>query len=313
MSIPINSFPVLTPHLFQKIGYVPGEYYFYYQSGCETFQLNTEPISFRDDVVKVIDERCEWTADTHNIELTRDFQISIPVHLFGTNGIVCTSSKIGVAVLWTSKTSNQRGVIKVGAFSRDDSLSAFHVRHSFNAGSLIGSVNFSTILYIDTAGKPDADENHFANMAGTVLGMLDSFSIIIDGNGSVFPVVEVSVPSQPLWWVQCNWTDPIVDAFDEDNVKICINNAHRDYGMLNIKAGLKESPMLRDVIASAIAIIIQKVKDTEFWNDTLRGNGLTDGSISQAVNYFITTFEWDYQSPEKLAISIRQDFDRRFR
>lgn len=313
MSVLINSFPVLTPEIYQKIGYMPDEYQFSYTNAEGDFPLNSEPVAFREDVVKLLDERCEWTPDTHQIIISRKLRIGIPVHLFGKNGLAPSNAIIGVAVEWTSKTSNQRGIVKAGSIRREDISPSLDLVHIFLPGQMCGSFSLSTILYIDQPGNPSADEQHLANTPGMVLGALDSCCVVIDGNGSVFPIVEVNVPAQPLWWVKCNWTDPVVDAFDEDNVQICLNSAHKDYGLLQVKDGLKESSVLREVIASALAIIIQKVKDSEFWEDTLRGNGLTEGSVSQAVHYFITTFEWNHQSPEQLAMSIRQDFDKRFR
>ena len=313
MSVLINSYPVLTPDIFQRIGYMPSEYQYSYSSMDGSYPLSAEPVAFREEVIKLIDERCEWTPDTHNIEVSRDIRICIPVHLFGKNGLVPSNAMIGVAVEWTSKSSNQRNVVKVGAFTRNTAVPTLHFAHRFNAGQMCGSFVLNTLLYVEKAGVPSKDEVHLANTEGMVLGALDAACVIIDGNGSVFPIVEVNVPAQPLWWVKCNWTDPLIDLFDEDNIQICLNSAHPDFGLLQIKSGVKESPILREVLASALAIIIQKVKDSEFWEDTIKGKNMTDGSISQAVHYFLTTFEWHHQTPELLATSIRQDFDKRFR
>ena len=52
---------------------------------------------------------------------------------------------------------------------------------------------------------------------GTILGVLDETKVIIDGNGSLFPIHMVSNLTEPLWWVQCNWEDPTQDSFTDDN------------------------------------------------------------------------------------------------
>lgn len=77
----------------------------------------------------------------------------------------------------------------------------------FEVAQLRGEVVFSTILYIADAGTPDSDELHLANTKGYVLGKLEDYTIKLDGNGSIFPVFEVSEPGQPLWYVRCDWID----------------------------------------------------------------------------------------------------------
>lgn len=312
MSVSLNSFPVLTPEIFQKIGYIAEEYEFSYSSD-EEFPLKQESITQKNDVIKLTDERCEWSPDHYNIKLNRKLRISTPVHLFGSRGLACNTAKIGIAVVWMSKASNQRGIIKCGEFSREDFSPEVQVEYDFKEGTLTGSFTLATVLYLSKGGIPEANEKFLANQQGIILGLLDEYTVIIDGNGSIFPIVEVNIPNQPLWWVKCNWTDPTADNFDQENVQICLNAAHKDFGLFDLKEGLKNSPMLCDVIATALAIIIQKVKDSDYWDDTIKGNSLSQGSVSQAVHYFITTFGWDWQSPEKLALSIRADFDKRFK
>ena len=50
-------------------------------------------------------------------------------------------------------------------------------------------VNFSVVLYIAKAGVPEEDEMHLANEEGFVLGELDSFTLRIEGSGSLFPEI----------------------------------------------------------------------------------------------------------------------------
>jgi hypothetical protein len=68
---------------------------------------------------------------------------------------------------------------------------------------------------------------------------------------------------------------------------------------------------LIDIVASALQIIIQKVKESEYWSEIVSGQNIEQGSIAQAIQYFITTFDWKADSPENLALSIRKDFDSR--
>jgi hypothetical protein len=153
-------------------------------------------------------------------------------------------------------------------------------------------------------------EKHLANTAGVLLGTFDQFTIILDGNGSMFPIVEVFEPSQPLWWVRCDWTDPLIDRFDED-IQICLNGCHPNYKLLKTESGLKGSPLLIEIIASALQIIVEKLKESEYWEDIISGRNYEQGSIAEAANYFITNFQWDTHSSERLALTIRKDLESR--
>ncbi|KMJ57114.1 hypothetical protein AB685_16960 [Bacillus sp. LL01] len=314
MSIQLNFFPVLTQDLFEKIGYELGLFELSYTSGGFSNALDAVPADStgRNSQLQVRDEKNVWEPDGFNLCVKRSYTINVPKFLFGENGIAGGEDEIGIALLWTSKASNQRGIHIIADFnSKTPFPYTFNLNKEFPAGQLKGSISLQTVLYMKTTGIREPNEIHLANKAGIILGVLDEYTLVIDGNGSVFPIVEVSEPSQPLWWVNCQWNDPTEDAFDEESVRICINKAHANYKIIKMEGGLKESPLLLDIIASALQIIIQKVRESDYWEEIKKGEDLEPGSIGQAVNYFITTFNWDVHSPESLALSIRKDFDNR--
>lgn len=315
MNIALNLFPTLSEQLTLKIGFLAYNYEFKYHVDGIARQLNGRPIEgqeHKNGYLQISDDRCEWTADSYDLSFKRTYTINNPLFLFGENGIACEGAELGLAILWTSKSSNQRGVKVIGGFKRKSAKSIeFNIDSAFPPGQLKGSISFQTILFLKTPGICKINEKHLANNAGMILGYLDEFIIIIDGNGSVFPIFEVSEASQPLWWVKCDWTDAQVDRFEEENVKICLNKANPNYSLLKLEDGIKDSPLLIDIIASALQIIIQKVKDEECWADIRSGKNFEQGSIAQAIHYFITTFNWDVYSPENLARTIRKDLDSR--
>lgn len=315
MNIFLSLFPVLTQDLFSKIGFLATPYEFEYNHEGIRNKLNSLPIdnhAQKYEFLQISDDKSIWLPDKHNLCFKRSYTLSNHSFLFGENGLVCDDAEIGVALIWSSKTSNQRGAINIFSFRKtENSALNFQLQSSFPQGFLKGTVNFQTIIYIKKPGVKKESENHLANQPGIILGTLDEYSIILEGNASVFPIVEVAEPAQPLWWVNCDWSDPLADSFNEENVRICLNSAHPNYRLLKIDKGIKESPILVEIIASALQVIIQKVRDSEYWNEVLNGENMEPGSVGQAVNYFISTFNWDPHSPEKLAYSIRSDFDGR--
>ncbi|MBP3966254.1 hypothetical protein [Paenibacillus lignilyticus] len=313
MSTALNLFPVLSDELMVKIGFEAGNYEFkYHINGLEhPLTSSSYDTQARLDNIQISDERSEWTPDIHDLSIKRTYTINNPVFLFGVNGIVAEDAEIGIALMWASKTSNQRGVKVIGGIRKNSGGIVFDFETVFPPGQLKGSMGFETILFLKEPGLRKDTERHLANSTGITLGSLDICHIIIDGNGSVFPIVEVEEKSQPLWWVKCDWTDPMGDRFEEENVRICINKAHPNYSLLKLEDGFKESPLLIDIIASALQIIIQKVKESEFWNEIVSGQNFESGSVAEAINYFLNTFNWNPYSPEDLALSIRRDFDSR--
>jgi hypothetical protein len=313
MNIPLKLFPVVTQDIIDKIGFESSNYEFEYLNDGVRSRLNVEPVDSQSIIKEYLinDDRCEWTAEQHDLCIRRKLVLNNPGLLFGENRIACKNTELGLALLWTSKTSNQRGVKIISGFKYSNKRLFSELEYTFPSGHLRGSANLQIVLFIKTPGKPTQNEGYLANDSGIILGTLDESKILIDGNGSVFPIVEAYEVSQPLWWVTCDWNDPIDDSFDEENISICLNKAHVDFPLLKLDEGLKGSPMLLDIIADAIQIIIQKVKESGSWEAVIKGENLEPGSVAEAVHYFITTFNWDYSSPEKLALTIRRDFDSR--
>jgi hypothetical protein len=308
MNLDINLYPIIDDELYEKIGFFCEDYEFYYKYNGDIRDLRGESDQLNREI-KIVDDNCRWDPNLNNLFFYRHISLKNSTFLFGEGGIADLDAVLGVAVIWFSKTSKKRGVFKVGEIKATDNLCDFKAEGAFNPGELRGKVNFQTVVYLKKVVKKNI--GFYADSIGTILGTLDNTSIIIDGKGSVFPVVEVSEPSMPLWYVECNWEDPTIDGFDEDNVSICINKANKKYKLLDLEEKFLESPYLIEIIAGSLEIIINKLKMGEYWDEIIKGENLEDGSIGQAVYYFIKTFNWEHDGPDKLAISIRRDFENR--
>ena len=69
---------------------------------------------------------------------------------------------------------------------------------------------------------------------------------------------------------------------------------------------------MKEIISSALTIVIMKLQNESCWNDIVLGNAEFDeGSVAQAVSYFITTLGWRVDKPENISESIRKFFDER--
>ena len=314
MAVILESYPKMSRELLTKIGYMSSNYTFYYHSHGEKQKLVTstaDTSTSKTAVLQLNDDTAQWHPEFYELCADITATINVPRFLFGEKGLApVKDSKVGVAVIWMSPEASERGVFPIAELTSETSPGyQISGKIVFPEQRLRGTLILQTVLYLIDKGTPVGVEKYFASRKGTILGVLDETKIIIDGNGSLFPIHETSVPTNPLWWVQCNWSDPTEDQFTDDNFCVFLNTAHKDYAALNINEGVKNSPLLFDIICSALEVLIMKVmRDPTASSQTIKGEGLAPGSISSVINYLIRKFEWhcDPDSPEQLSLDIRK-------
>ncbi|SER70756.1 hypothetical protein [Salisediminibacterium halotolerans] len=308
MSIGINFFPEITDRLIQKTGVMHGSYSFSYMKNRELDMVTKYPDESRmGDLLFFEDPNYDWNPDDFNLKVSKPLTLNNPMFLFGKNGVAPEDAELAIGVIWTCKDINLRGAKEIISFTKSsNSPLNTEIELNFKRGTLKKELNLETIVYVKTPGHPSEDEMMLGNQSGLKLGKLDKKNIVIEGNGSEFPVVEVADPLKPLWWIDCSWTDPQEDAFEEENLKLCINRSHKNYTSVYNGKSINDSPVFIEIMASALEVIIQKTRESDTWEDIKRGEKNAPGSIGEAVYYFLSTFEWDVSSPERMSVSIRK-------
>lgn len=318
MSILLEAFPKLSHGLLSKIGYLPATYSFQYHYGNERRRLKSvtaDTSNTRNSILQLQDETCQWHPETCDLIAGYENRISVPKFLFGENGLAARDGGVlGLALIWKDSRACQRGVIPIGEIGPwDIQPISFKAEVPFPAGTLRGNLVLQTVLYLKERGNPEERESFQASQTGTILGILDETTVIIEGNGSLFPIYEVYSPNQPLWWVRCEWENPLEDSFTEDNFCLYLNTAHRDYSALIGSENLKNSALLLEIISSALQILITKVLDDDTAREsTIQGKNLVTGSVSSMVHYLLYVFDivYDPDSPELLAMNIRSSLEK---
>lgn len=312
MASTISLFPTYSEYNTYNFDISLGEYKFYYTtSKGELMFLETEDVEESKNIKKVVDSTGTWNPDEYNLRITNTFYIRSCGHLFGENGIAPSTSTIGLAVMWKSSDSKQRGIIPVGGFNQFIAENeSFKLQYDFGVASIRGNVTFTPVLYIKESGNPTKKEKFLANEEGTIVGSFEDYTISLDGKGSNFPVYYINDKTGPLWTVKCDWEDPAQDDFYE-YIGIYLNRAHKNFKYIDNSTKVYNLTLVNEIMASALTIIILKLhSDDDAWADTVNGKGNL-GSVSEAVNYFINTLEWDVSKPENLSMSIRQYLDQR--
>jgi len=311
MAANVSLFPMLNEILLNKIRFQASPYSIYYIRDEEEYSLSAEEMDGATKLYKIVDTNGIWSPDEYNLCIRRKYSLRTYQCLFGKNGIACKNAVLGLAIVWTSADSKQRGVLPICELKNSIEDTEFMLEHDFSVAQLRGIVEFTTVIYIKEAGTPAWEESHLANEYGCLLGELDRYAIKLDGIGSIFPMYEVNAPGQPLWYIKCNWEDPRFDKFEEC-IEVYLNKAHKNYKYIDKTKRTYDDQLLKEIMASALCTIIIKLKEEKTYWDTVANDEDTDnGSICEAVSYFLNTLEWDASSLEKLSLSIRKFLDQR--
>jgi len=314
MKAVINLLPVVTEELLLKLGHQGTDYEFNYYSDDCVVPLTTESVSGQEHLMTSLflkDELGKWSSAACNLRIKKTIMLQNPSLLFGPNGVAGREAEIGVAVMWASKQSHQRGVFKGESFRCNTLKREFTVTGEIPKGVLRDRFHLKCILYLKKAGAAIEEEQHLVQKPGAILGNIENeVTIFLKGNGSIFPIFFVEEEG-PLWRVECNWDDVRSDTFDDDNVRIILNKKHADYQLIESSDKKQISPLLKEVIASAIHIIIEKAKSEVSLQDIVEGRDIERGSIAMAIQYFIQAFNLDISSPESIAYTLRAQLDRK--
>lgn len=309
MSQSFSLFPTLTDELVNSINIECKEICCCYTDDNQEYSLTLSdekktPKSFS---ALLTDERCTWSADSHNLIIRRKIFIGKALALFGYGGIADEDDVLGIAVQWSSPSSCERGVsIIKDPITRAVSNHIFDFEMKMNPGFFKGDIELETIIYLRQKGKHK--DSVCAKKVGTILGVIDTTILSLDGTGSKFPIVVVSEEDKPLWWLfYADSIDASEDKFTEDNVRIVINKAHKDYPLLNMESSVKESPLFIEVLASALLQIVERVKTDmgDSFNDVINDDNLEPGSVAKAVNFFISNLNWRFTNVNELSMDIR--------
>ncbi|MDE1196753.1 MAG: hypothetical protein PW896_16605 [Pseudomonas sp.] len=239
--------------------------------------------------------------------------------IFGTDGVAGIDAEVLIALEWTSADSCWRTLGPVNSMRTSDKSGPVLLDIELEPGTVRGSGFLSIQAFLGQ--HQGAFVPGFAHQLGARLGPLaPAIEIVIDGDGSLFPVLEEPLGANgPLWELKAFWSDPQDEPFTSDYVALVLNNNHPHFEQLRDRRGLnlEQSPLMRQVFAAWLALVISKVKeDMGAQFDTFLGVLNSDdgvGSIADAVSSFITLGGLNTASLPDLFISTQCWLDRRIR
>jgi len=301
----ITLFPTLTKQRSRDIFTVPVPS-LKYTRGTNLHQLTlNEPDSI---ITSIRDDKGYWNADEYDLQLEWQFTYKNAAWLYDYDkweyACACHDAEIGIALSWYSSDSRRRDTMPIAVLEKDNKLHPVKCVKHFDIAELRGEVGFSLVLYIKKSGFPEEAEEHFANIPGTLIGEVKSFTVCLDGTGSFFTICEVNKPGQPLWDVEYNLEDPSTDQFS-DCVSICLNRANKKYPLVKRDSGVFCQQLLIEIMGNAIATVIEMVRAHEKDDNFECLSDFEEGSVAQALAYFKEKLLWDFTNPITVSHSAR--------
>lgn len=279
--------------------------HFFYNSveGLKEIDLGSD----FEDVLTINEFEEGWTPVEHDLLIKQKYTFNDISALFGIDGVTMEGNKIGLAVHIYSKTSSIQKTISFASFSDISKKNEFIFEYTFPANSLRGTVEMDFFLFLqeNLNCKP-----YQADKIGMILSEnnIYSLSIVVDGEGSAFPITEFNQKDGPLWLLEKSWADATEDTFDNSNVNLKLNVAHPLFEQIKSGKTRASRALMGDVMVQAMSMIIQQVI-------LIEGNSLDvaedaiSNSILSVVNYWVITFEVDVSSLFTISNSLRSRFD----
>ena len=246
----------------------------------------------------------KWSQLNHELTIEQKFTITNPSVFFGEYGVTANENLIGLGVHVHSRTSSIQYKESVSHFGNSTSPIEIIYNHTFEKNELRGNIHIDFFLYLEDNIKSHSFQ---AKERGLILsdGLILSLELVVDGDGSIFPIREIHDKNEPLWTIEKNWADPIEDPFDVNHVAIKLNTAHSLFNQILEGKTRTSNYIMEDIIIESMAIIINDVINMEELRiedyDNLEGN-----SILAIVKYWIVTFDVNVTDAFSIVNSLRR-------
>lgn len=264
----------------------------------------------------------EWDPHEHDLTVVCAAEIDGMSRLFGAAGIAPRSATLAVALEWLSPDSGWRLLSEpclVRMPAPPPACGTVQLSLRFPPDSLRGTGMFFLQLLLNDPGTPGTDELALARTPGFRFGALGPGTrVVIDGDGSLFPVVEESAGADaPLWQFTKDWSDPIEDEFSAVWLSLTLNRDHPDFPSLRGPATGSWTPLFCQVVSAWITTFLLELRadmDADFGEIEIGRIGRAQpGSIAHAAATMIRHGPLDCSSPAALAYSVQQWIDTTIR
>lgn len=247
------------------------------------------------------DSNHRWSPEFHNLYVRKKI-VSTNQTLYGVNGIAPTGSIIGVATVFKSSRSLQRGILHNVIIDNSNSTFDFYMEYKFDVNQLRGDFTLETILYLNKSSSYISDEeSHLNNIEGSILGVIYKHKFVLTGDSSLFPTKTIKSNRSALWEFKSGFS---VEDMIEEGLMLEINESHKNYPLFDYKN--KETyngEFVKEVMISIVFQLIIKHKDeyVKYNEDEFQ-----EGTIGSLIKFYIEAYNLDLSNNDKLYSQINR-------
>lgn len=232
-----------------------------------------------------------WYPEQNDLIYKQLFRVEHPDALFGSEGVTNKKNVIGLAAHIYSKEAKFQKTIPFGSIYYDEKPKSIIFEHTFNAGTLRGTINFEFFFYLQKIENELFNSFYQADSVGSILsdGNIDVRAIIVDGEGSMFPIGNFAEKNGPLWKIEKRWSDPMADSFDATNVILKLNREHPLFSALQVENRRVNKMLMGEILINAMSMIIDQILNKEDIKLNTRDD-YEEGTIMSTVAYWVDVF-----------------------
>ncbi len=235
-------------------------------------------------IFQLVDDDYEWNPKEQSLFLTLKIKMNNVSSLFGKSGSCYKDATLGVGLVWKPEKSRIKRCKKL--FEIDSSNNSIDcIVKDIELPNISSNVDFNIVIYISKPGSVDGNP-FFANEEGMILYSELLWTIIMEGNGSIFPVYEIEDEGGPIWSYYCDVIDITDEPFDREHIEIRINTKHPSYSMVHPKSPTYSQAYVNEILSSALAVIILDLRSKQENNLIDLSEECERGSILEALKYF---------------------------
>ena len=230
----------------------------------------------------------------------------------GLNKIIEYDSIIGVAINYSTKKASWTKTIHLGEIHYKKNNNDFKFNLQFDKGSISSKIELTVILYVKKANQEENDL--YAKKTGTILGTIITKNIIIEGNGSTFPITINEVKNGPLWDMDISY-EMLDDTLSDETICIKINKLNKAFEGLGIEKITENNIYVwREILADFyenILLYLDKNGDDldNIYSETKFGEGTIGSFLQYTINNFEISKE-NIKNPITLSRKIRSKMEK---
>lgn len=310
MSNRIESFPMLNENIVSELNINLNSLEAKY-----TFNNVINKLEFINDEESnnefILDNNGIWTSSIHNLHIFGKLEISNYNILFEEYKMAKKDTILGVALTYISPSSTKTYTKPIGEITYTNSdKKIIDFTLDFEAGELSSILCLKFSIYVKEVDSSD-NSSIFARNPGTMLGEIYECNLIVEGQGSEFPIVTIENQESPLWDMEVDF-ETLEDWFSVDTICLKINKAHKDFSKLGVdKISGNNNLAWKEMLASFFTNLFIVSNEIESLDNILNEEptvGTVGGFLRiQLMQFNISAKE--LKNPTILSTKIRKELD----